>query len=313
MADEILLIGGSGFAGRTILPHLLERYEKVHVVSKHACDLVSTKKLKVYTTDLNDKALIGRLLAGCRDVLYFASATTPGQSAGKPVLELETNFTPLVRFIESLQNHNHVNLVYISSGGTIYGNVTNGKINEEHEFFPRSYYGASKIAAEAFLQAYSRQFGGSVSILRPSNFYGVGQPYREGFGLVRTLFDHVLNRTAVTIWGDGEITRDYLYIEDFVAACLLLLSQKPTQDVKIFNVGSGIGTTINELCSLVQKVSGKSLQRTYKPIRSVDIKNITLDTTKLERLGWKVQVPLEGGLTLMWDWLSSQTKAVQQR
>jgi UDP-glucose 4-epimerase len=313
MANEILLIGGSGFAGRTILPHLLARYDIVHVLTKHSSNLVSTNSLKVYSNGINDQALIDKLLQQCNDVLYFASATTPGLSAGKPLLELNNNLNPLIHFIESLQRQKHIHLVYISSGGAIYGNVTNGMLNEEHEFFPRSYYGANKIAAEAFLQAYSRQFGNSVSILRPSNFYGVGQPYREGFGLIRTVFEHVLDDIPITIWGDGEITRDYIYIDDFVSACLILLKQRPSSGVNIYNVGSGTGTTINQVCDLVEQIARRQLKRIYKPIRSVDVMDITLDCSKLHRLGWNPHTTLEEGLNLMWAWLVNQSGVAQQR
>ncbi len=306
MSSEVLLIGGTGFAGQAILPHLLARYDVVHLIARNTDSLTKAKNLFSYCTSLDNADILNSLIPRCKDILYFASDSTPGKTAGDPLLEINTNLLPLLKFIDVVQKYEGVNIVYLSSGGTIYGNTDNGNLTEDHPFFPRSYYAAGKVGAESFLQAYSRQFHRPLVILRPANFYGIGQPYRKNFGIVRTIFERVLNDEPVEIWGDGEIIRDYINISDFVSACLIILKQQPVKDVQLFNVGSGTGVSINQLCAQIESTVGKQLNRIYKPIRSVDVKKIVLDSSKLHALGWTTDVTLKAGLSSMWEWLCAQ-------
>jgi len=303
MTNEIIIIGANSFAARTILPHLLEQYDKVHLVCRNKHDFDIHSKIQVHVTDNLASASIKNALHNCKFGIYLASATTPASSATTPLVELESNLEPLLTFLESLQNKDDFTLIYTSSGGTVYGNATTGPATETQHFSPRSYHAAAKIAGESFVHAFSRQTGNLAIILRPSNFYGVGQPFRENFGVIRAIFECVLKNKPVTIWGDGESQRDFIYIEDFVSACTFLLQKNHTEKVQTFNVASGESVSINHLCNLIEKVTGRKLEKIYNPMRQVDVRTVKLDSSKLQELGWAPETSIEHGLKLMWDWI----------
>ena len=303
MKQEIIIVGGNSFAGKTILPHLLSHYEKVHVVCRSKADFPPHSNLQIYVTDDLASDRIKQAIENCNAGLYFATATTPATSASNPLLELDQNVKPLVSFLDLIQHKRYFTLIYISSGGTIYGNAVSGPIKEHQPFSPRSYYAAGKIAGESFVHAFSRQTGNNTIILRPSNFYGVGQPYTQNFGLIRTVFERLVNNESITIWGDGENRRDFLYIEDFISACIFLLQRTHDEKVQTFNVSNGTSVSLNRVCDLIEKITGQRLARVYKPIRQIDVKNVELDSTKIRQLGWSPKISIERGLQLMWEWI----------
>lgn len=309
MKNDILLIG-AGFAGRAILPHLSRLYENVYVISRSKCNFTAYNNVHVHTAQLDDQKVLSKLLPRCKTIMYFAWDSTPGKTALKPKFEFDANLVPLIRFLEILQNHTDRHLFFLSSGGTIYGNTTSEATTEDQPFHPRCYYAASKISSEAFITAFGRQTDNQITILRPSNFYGVGQPYISGFGLIRTVFEHLLKNTPIEIWGDGTAKRDYLYIEDFVAANLLLLNHASLSKVQVFNVSSGYNASINEVCETIERISGRTVKRIYRPMRSIDLLNISIDSSKLRSLGWAPNTDLTRGLTYMWEWLCKTRSSV---
>jgi UDP-glucose 4-epimerase len=303
MSDNVLLIGASGFAGQSILPRLAEHYGRVYALTRREFDCLKHDNVEVRVAELDDEKVLSELLPLCRTVLYFACDSTPGLTAMKPEIEVSVNLGPLVRFLEVLQGFHGVHLLYLSSGGAIYGNAVSSACNEEHPFFPRSYYAASKISSEAFLTAFGYQTDNRVTILRPSNFYGVGQPYIEGFGIIRTVFECILQNTSLETWGAGGAKRDYLYIDDFVSACMRVLESDPLGVVQLFNVSSGYSASINEICATIEELSGKEVRKVFRPLREVDVLNVDIDSSRLRSLGWEPASSLSDGLAQMWEWL----------
>ncbi len=308
MQQESLLIGGTGFVGQTLAPRLARAGHKVHLIARRPVSVGFEGEIVLHISPLDNAKLLHTLLPVCRTVYYLASDSTPGTSASEPMWESELNLGPALRFLDILQRYDQVQLIFISSGGTVYGNPRSLPVGEDHPLSPLSYHGAGKIAMEAFLQAYCRQFGRKVTVLRPSNFYGPGQPYRRGFGIVRGILEHLRRNLPVEIWGDGENVRDFLYIEDFVDACIEL-SQKSAQmgAIEVFNVGYGRGHSINELCGIVESATGKRIRREYRAGRAIDVRSIVLDYSKLRRAtGWAPTTDLETGLARTWEWLKAQ-------
>lgn len=303
MNNDVLLIGATGFAGQSILPHLVNRYEHIHILARREYAYNDFKNVTVHVSRLDNKKLLNKLLQKCKTILYFAWDSTPGKTALNPKLEVNDNLLPLISFLEILQEHKNLHLLFLSSAGTIYGNSESTPIDENHVFYPRSYYAASKISSEAFITAFGRQTDSQITILRPTNFYGAGQPYIKGFGLIRTVFEHSINNSPMEIWGDGNAKRDFLYIEDFVSACLLLLKLNPLSSVQIFNVSSGYTASINEICELIESVTGRAIKKIYKSTRSIDLRNTRIDSNKLKSIGWSPKTSLPQGLTYTWEWL----------
>ncbi|MEN8205440.1 MAG: NAD-dependent epimerase/dehydratase family protein [Pseudomonadota bacterium] len=300
---SVLIIGG-GFIGSALARRFRKNDVIVHLLAREAA--IPHKHFDhMYTGGLSNIGILNRVLPEVDTVIHAASATTPGVSSRIPSIEAESNIEPTLRFLDVLQQFNHVQLVYLSSGGTVYGNTSDGPVQESAEISPLSYYGAGKVAIETFLQTYNNNHHGGVTILRPSNIYGPGQPYYRGFGVIRTMFKHIREGTAMEIWGDGSAIRDYLYIDDMVDACLSIAGTN-TSDYNVFNVGSGIGYSLNSLIEHVETASGATLDKTYRQTRATDVSSIILDSTKIADFsGWQPLVSLEGGLDATWKWISA--------
>ena len=306
----VLLLGGTGFVGRSLAARLIAEGEQVFVIARREYDWIETPGVISYVSSLDNRALLEEVLPRCKTVFHLATETTPGVSALHPSIEAEANLLPSLRFLECLQRHPYILLIYLSSGGAAYGDSMHCPVSEQVALSPLSYYGAGKAALEKFILAFCRQTKGRAIILRPSNFYGPGQPYQKGFGVIPTIFHHLLTDDSMQIYGDGETVRDYLYIDDFVDFCMQnLINGSCVANSIIYNIGSGEGTTLNELCSLAEKVSGKRIERNYQSARTIDVQRIVLDCSRVDSdLQWTAKIHLQKGLAKTWEWFCNQQK-----
>ena len=303
---DVLITGGGGFLGSALASRLLSDGYQVHRLQRSVTSPLG-KGDHVHRGDLGEVAQLQALIARCECVLHLASASTPGSSSMRPSAEIDANLRPGLQLIEAMQRFPDRPLIFISSGGTLYGNAPSSEVAEDAPLQPLSYHGAAKLAVENFLHAYHQQTGGAVSVLRPSNLYGPGQSLRNGFGLIRTLLEHLRNSTPMTIWGDGENVRDFLYIDDMVEAVMLTMRQ--AEGWQVYNVGAGRGHSINQVRQLAESVSGKTLSYRFEAARPGDVRRIVLDCARLrQRLGWQPNTALEAGIRLTWQWLASQTR-----
>lgn len=293
----ILLVGGSGFIGRALAASFAAEGREVHVLSrKSALDL--PPGVQAHVGDQGDKALLNPLLARCAHVIHLASPTTPGDTVWSPSAEAEASLIPALRFLECLQGYPESRVIFVSTGGALYGNAEGAY--ETTLPLPGSYHGAGKVALEAFFSVLGQRRPGGLTILRPSNIYGPGQALRAGFGIIRTLLERARDGGMVTIWGDGTSVRDYLYVDDMVAACRLGMAG-PTG---IYNIGAGIGTSLDDLIEHVQQVTGKTLLVERQSTRASDVGRIVLDTALArDTLGWRPLVGLSEGLRRTWSGL----------
>lgn len=301
MTDRILILG-AGFIGVALARRLAQQGKAVTLVSR-SVPASNLEGVACRAGNLGDTSLMEELLSDCSHVVHAASTSTPGSHLSDPAADGRENLLPLLSLLQQLSHHDTKPLVYLSSGGSIYGNPQALPVAETHPLNPLSYHAAGKAAAEKYLGVYAQQ-GHPVTILRPSNVYGPGQLPRPGFGVIPTLLDHALQGTPVTIWGDGENIRDYLYIDDTVDAIAAVLDQPRSGT---FNLGSGSGTSLNTLCKLVEGVTGKPLERLRQSPRSVDVREIVLDTRRFrDAFGCSPAVGIEQGIRNTWDWLRSQ-------
>jgi UDP-glucose 4-epimerase len=302
MSDDILIVGADGFLGTALSGRLLDDGRTVHRLLRKPASASGEQA----AFSLDDDATLRRILRGCSTVFHLASATTPGSSAHQPALEAGLNLQPALQLIETLQHFPHIRLVFISSGGTLYGNPSTATVAETAPLAPLSYHGAGKLAIETFLHTFHHLSGAGVTVLRPSNLYGPGQSLRDGFGLVRTMLEHAMHGSTMQIWGDGESVRDFLYIDDMVEACLRLL-QRDSGGWEVFNVGAGAGHSVNQIKELVETVTGRPVTTAYQPSRPGDVRRIVLDCSKLRReSGWNPAMPLDEGIRRTWKWLQGK-------
>ena len=307
MKKNILLLGGTGFVGRRLIQRLA-RYYIVHVIARTADQLPKFDDMYGYIGSLGNRDLLREVLPQCDMVFHLASDTTPGASALLPAFEAEHNLLPTLRFLEVLQDYPDILLIYISTGGAIYGNSSDFLVAETSPLLPLSYYGAGKAAIEKFVIAFCHQTNHSAIILRPSNLYGPSQRYRPGFGIIPTIFHHLHEKKTLSVWGDGEAIRDYLFIDDFVDLCVQFIRNPVSVFgcAEIYNVGSGQGVSLNQLCEMIEATTQLKVHREYYPTRKVDVHRIILDCGRLQaKFCWKNQTDLQEGLSITWDFLKN--------
>lgn len=302
MSGAIFILGAGGFIGR----HLAERMasEGFDVIAATRGDTsFEHPAIRNVVASWDDCRQFERWLPQCRAIVHAASSSTPGSSAAKP--QLDGNLRTTLAMIEALQGSPKCRLVFLSSGGTLYGDCRQ-PAREADPLLPRSYHGAGKAAAEHFIHAWVTQYDGTAVTLRPSNVYGPGQSARHGFGIVPTAFDCALNGKPLPIW-DGSTIRDYLYIDDLVDLCAAALAHPLEIGAHVFNAAFGEGVVLDTLIDRIDAVTGRPLDRRYEPARRVDIHSITADTTAARlTFGWSPTIALDAGLDRTWQWFSTQ-------
>ena len=303
--QEVLLIGGMGYVGRQLQGPLLKAGYRVHVLDKTVPEKRGKEEIEFHEGLLSDESILKEVLDRCGTVFYLASDSVPTTTVKYPALEGELNVLPFLKFLDIFQDYHGVHLVYISSGGTIYGNPETIPVDESSPVAPISYHGAGKAAIEAFLHVCSRQFDNRITILRPSNLYGPHQPYVSGFGIIRTMLEKLKRDESVEIWGDGAVVRDYLYIDDFVSSCLVSIPfENQQQKLRIFNVSSGQSLSINQLCDAIEEATRRRLKKVFLPGRTIDVKSVILDCSRIKmELGWQPVVGMNEGIKRTWQWM----------
>lgn len=305
MVDPILLIGAGGFVGQQLLDAFVQRDEAVIAVSRSGF-AARNDHIESHVLEMREVRDYTPFLARARAVVHVASASTPGSSAGKPVQELDENVRPTVALLQALQACPRLPLIYVSSGGTLYSRAADGASDELAAVYSRSYHGAGKIAAEHFIEAWCNQFDGTAVVLRPSNLYGPGQDERPGFGIVPTAFGKLLRGETLHVWGDGSAERDYLYIDDFTRLVLATLDATVQPGFRVFNACAGTSIDLNGLFALIERITGRTLRRTYDAGRKVDAPSVRMQATRATRaFGWSAQVELAEGLERTWRWFST--------
>lgn len=281
-SKHVLLLGGTGFIGSALARRLHKEKTPALVVGRA------------------DVGRLQQVLPNCNTVVHLASATTPSLSSEHPALE-QSNIDLTRRLVDCLRAQPDTHLVYFSSGGTVYGNPTRLPVTEADTLAPMSPYGVAKAAQESVCQEL-RDIGHSVTIIRPSNAYGPGQNLCDGFGLIRTMLEHARLGTPLEIWGDGENVRDFVYIDDIVEAALRLM-QLP-EDSGTYNLGSGMGHSINQAKSLVEMACNAPVKTIHRPARGIDVRSVVLDISRLTfRLDWKPKMDLPQGVARTLEWL----------
>ena len=302
MSRNVLLLGGNGFIGKALAKKYAQTGYDIHVVSRRKPTL-TLPQVQFHEASLDNARLMRQLIPQCDLVIHAASTCTPASSAAQPGKEGEENLLPLLRLLEMLSDYSSRQFIFMSSGGTVYGNPGALPVTEDAPLLPISYHGAAKSAAEHFVHAFSHS-SFPITILRPSNIYGPGQEGPSGFGIIKTILKHLKSGTPMEIWGDGKTLRDYLYIDDLVEG----VTQAQQQDCTgTFNIGTGIGYSVDELIDLAQLVTGRELSIVRKPAKATDVKGVVLDYGRLANAtGWTPKVSLETGISRTWEWLLQQ-------
>lgn len=299
--ERVLVLGSAGFIGSALCARLAGMDRPVLALGRSERTGIDGC-ITYLRGSIDDRHLLREAMAACRTLVYAASISTPATTAADPALEVIGNLLPFSRVLECAAEFPGRHLIYLSSGGTIYGDRATDA-TEDFPLRPRSYYGAGKAAAEAMLHACVATGDWSATVLRPSNLYGPGQPVSKGFAIVPTLFDRASDGKPFQIWGDGSIVRDYCYIDDLTRAIVAATTAAPRNRFNVYNVASGRTTSILELVKACELASGRHIDIEFKPLRGVDVASVSPNAKAIQMdLGWSAEVELATGLRRTWDW-----------
>lgn len=302
------LIGGTGYLGSAFRKFYHQDFEIIVNFGRHKEAEMRSNELyydisSSTTSDLAEIMKQNQLTT----VIDFAYSSVPKTSFEHPIADFSENLTLVNKHLESVKMVPGLCYVYVSSGGTVYGEGANTPIEEDQQNFPLSPYGITKMASERYVNMYHHLFDIPVKILRPSNIYGPGQVPFKGQGFIPTALASMYTSKPLTVFGTGSHIRDYLFIEDFCAALhdVLLFGTFGS----IYNVGSSEGYAINEILQLIQNASGidsEDLKITYLPDRRFDVKYNVLDCKKLNALaGWNRKVDIHEGIDRTAVWIKN--------
>lgn len=289
---NVIVIGGNGFIGAAFVKDLIKQGHKVRVVSRET----SSKTEGVETISGGMDMLVAQpgLLADCDCVCHFASATIPSSSIGGPLSDVEGNLAPTLRLLEAMRQTGNRRIMYLSSGGAVYGTPQTLPIPEDHPQKPISYYGLGKQAIEIYLDYYKREHGFDVSVIRPANPYGPGQGKIGQLGAVTTFLRMIQDGQVATLFGDGSTVRDFVYIDD---VCSMMMRILETGATGTWNCGGGEGVSLKDLIAALEAATGKTLAINHKPARPFDPPEIVLSIEKAQaELGWVPKISLSEGI-----------------
>lgn len=302
-----LVLGGHGFIGSELACALAAKGCKAKVFGRRAThDFGGIDGIQSVVGDFTDGVALATALEGVDIVYHLVSSTVPSTSNLNPVSDVSTNLTGTVRLLEIMREKCVKRIVYVSSGGTVYGNPVSLPVTEDHPLEPLCSYGIVKVAVENYLRMYAHLYGFHATILRVSNPYGENQARIGVQGLILTLLKKVMANEPIEIWGDGSIVRDYIYISDVVAALIQAAERSATG---VFNIGSGLGYSINEILELVAITTNQKLDISFLKKRNFDVSKIYLDIGKANtEFGWEPVVDLLSGCSLCWQALTVSVK-----
>ncbi len=298
-----LVLGGCGFIGSHLVRRLARDEAEIKVLdlgpSLHHPEEPGCAYLY---GSWQDSSLLSEALEGVSCVYHLIGTVQLAQANEHPAEDLQRTGVDSVRLLEACVSHAVKRVVYVSSGGAVYGLPRTVPIAEDHPTEPISAHGISKLAVEKYLRLFAHLHGLEHQIARCSNPYGEWQDPLRGQGAAVALLWRTLRREPVSIWGDGSVVRDYVYVGD-VADALARLGTHPEPN-RIFNVGSGVGTSLIDLLGAIARVAGLDPIVQYAEARQFDVQMNVLDVTSLQRAtGWCPSVQLEEGLRRTQAWL----------
>lgn len=304
---NVLLIGGSGFIGSHLKDRLVAGGHRVRsldrVPERFRSDPPQVEHLY---GEVGNEALLDAALAGIDVVLHLAWCTVPKSAEDDPTFDIQSNLILTTEILKGVVRHRVPHIVFFSSGGTVYGPAAREAIPETHPTQPICSYGVTKLAAEKYVAVFARRHGFRATILRCANPYGERQDPRGAQGAITVFLHRAACGDPIHIWGDGEVVRDYIHVEDLVEAVGASIAAEAAP-LRVLNVGAGQGATLNQLVAHVRQATARPVEAVYEPARAVDVPWSVLDISAAAReLGWSPRIDLATGIARTWSWLRGE-------
>ncbi len=300
----ILVTGGAGFIGSHIVDKLIENNYNVIILDNLTTGNKNNinPKAEFVNADIRDKDLDEKInFKDIEVVIHQAAQINVRYSVENPVNDANINILGIINILEFMEKYDINKIIFASSGGAVYGEPNYLPVDENHPINPLSPYGLSKYVGEEYIKLYNRLHGIEYAILRYSNVYGERQDPRGEAGVISIFIDKMLKNQNPVIFGDGNQTRDFVYVGDVARANLMALNWKN----EIVNIGTGKETSVNELFNIIKNEIGFKRTAIYDKPREGEVYRIYLNIKKAESLGWKPEVDLKEGIKKVVNWMKN--------
>lgn len=302
---KVLVTGGAGFIGSNLTQVLLKSNHEVIVLdnlsSGQIKNLNSHFNLQFVKGDIQDSDLLDKLLPGVSVVFHLAASVGNFRSIENPLLDTQTNAVGTLTLLEGMRRH-QVPKIIVSSSAAIFGDTQSMPIDESHPLVPKTPYAVSKLYTEKISLAYADMYAIEVICLRYFNVYGPNQWSNAYNNAISIFVANALNDQPLYIYGDGNQTRDFIYVADVIQANLFCAEKSLASN--IFNIGSGIKVSINQLLDELSDILNKKLSVIYVEKRASDVQDSLADISLATRVfGYQPQVSLRSGLEQYITWI----------
>jgi len=297
---KALVLGGTGFVGSHVVDQLLACDHRVRVFSRTGEIYRAPLSVVDYVQgELTDHGNMAGVVDGVDVVFHLISTTVPATSNLDPVFDVESNLVPTVRLLQAAQECGVRKIVFLSSGGTVYGAPESVPIPESHPLRPICSYGVVKVAVENYLHMFHELHGLEYVALRASNPYGERQGRSGVQGIIGTFLHKISRGEALEVWGDGSLIRDFIHVEDLARLCV---AAGESDKVGVYNGGSGRGASVSEVLQLIEQAVGEKLPLKWMESRSFDVPKVILDIRKSTRdFSWSPEIDLATGIKDTWE------------
>jgi UDP-glucose 4-epimerase len=316
---KVLVTGGAGFIGSHVADLFLEKEWEVTIVD----DLSSGKRenvpnaAKLHEISVNSPELVRLVTEQNFDVIaHLAAQMDVRKSVADPIADATVNIAGTLNLMEALRAaESGTRVVFTSTGGAIYGDFNIPPSYETYAKDPESPYAIAKLSTEYYLAYYGRVHNMDSAALRFGNVYGPRQDLHGEAGVVAIFCGRILGNRPLTIFGDGLQTRDYVYVGDVARAVYLAATEplppKERLDARAFNIGTGKGTSVIEIATLLQEIAGVKMPVEFAPPRPGEQQESFVNSDKArDLLGWTPQVTLPDGLARTFAWSEQQAGGV---
>jgi UDP-glucose 4-epimerase len=297
-----LVTGGAGFIGSNLVDALVERGDEVTVIDdistgkRHNLDQAQARGARLSELDIRDDEAVNAAMEQARPevVFHLAAQIDVRRSVADPANDSRINVEGTVNVLRAAQAHGTRRFVNTSTGGAIYGEGQIIPAPEDHPVAPEAPYGLSKFCAEQYCELFTRLHGLSTVSLRYGNVYGPRQDPLGEAGVIAIFCGKLLESEKPTIFGDGEQTRDYIYVSDVVDANLKAAATRTTGAV---NIGTGVETNVLQIVEALARHAIGAFEAEHVPERPGEVRRIALDTSRAKQeLGWEAETDLHTGL-----------------
>lgn len=295
LKNKIVITGGSGFIGRNLINKLLvEGFKGIVNIDRHPCN----SEVNTVIGDFSDKELLNSVLEAGDVVVHLACSTIPATSEINKEKDIQENIIGTVHLLDVCSQKKVDKIIFLSSGGTVYGDHGARSVGENDTALPINAHGIMKLTVENYIRLYKSKFGLNYLIIRAANPYGRHDNLSKPQGAVDVLLHKALGDEEVEIWGDGKAVRDYIHISDLVDLVYSALSASINDE--IINAGTGVGASLNDVMEIIEKESGKELKKIYLSSRGFDLPYNVLQIDKAKKLlNWQAKISLADGIALM--------------